>query len=147
MELNRLRALVIAGALALAGGGASGVLVAQQGQSIAGFSRDAAATELGWEQKFRAIPEPDRVKANMKLLSAEPHHISSPYQKKNSEWLLQQFKSYGLDAKIEEFQVLFPTPVDRKVELVSPGPLRSEAEGACRSRRSDLGPDGPAAHL
>lgn len=122
MPLTTSRALAILGAVVLAaGGGASAVLVAQQGPGLSGFTRADAATELGWEQKFRAIPEPDRVKANMKQLAAEPHHIGSPYQKQDSEWLLNQFKSYGLDAHIEEFEVLFPTPIDRKVELVSPG--------------------------
>jgi N-acetylated-alpha-linked acidic dipeptidase len=109
------------GAVVLGAGGAPAILTAQQGAALAGFSRADAAAELGWEQKFRAIPEPDRIKANMQRLSAEPHHIGSPYQKQNAEWLLEQFKSFGLDAHIEQFEVLFPTPIDRKVELVSPG--------------------------
>ncbi len=121
MQRTRPSAFAVLGAVVLVAGGASAVLIAQQGPALPGFARADAATELAWEQKFRAIPEPDRVKANMKQLSAEPHHIGSPYQKQNSEWLLKQFKSFGLDAHIEEFQVLFPTPLDRKVELVSPG--------------------------
>jgi N-acetylated-alpha-linked acidic dipeptidase len=120
VQKNRTRALGVLSVVALVAGGAS-ALIAQEGPALAGFSRADAAAELGWEQKFRAIPDPERVKANMKQLSAEPHHIGSPYQKQNSEWLLKQFTSYGLDAHIEEFEVLFPTPVERKVELVSPG--------------------------
>jgi N-acetylated-alpha-linked acidic dipeptidase len=100
--------------------GAAAVLGAQQGPPITGFSRADVSTERAWEEKFRAIPDPDHVKANMKQLSAEPHNLGSPYQKKNSEWLLNQFKSFGFDATIEQFDVLFPTPIERKVELISP---------------------------
>ena len=45
----------------------------------------------------------------MQRLSAHPHHVGSPYDKDNAEWILQQFKSYGLDAQMENFDVLFPT--------------------------------------
>ncbi|MGH2569500.1 MAG: transferrin receptor-like dimerization domain-containing protein, partial [Bacteroidota bacterium] len=56
----------------------------------------------------------------MKRLSARPHHLGSPYDKDNAEWLLATFKSWGLDAKLETFDVLFPSPKERVVELVEP---------------------------
>jgi hypothetical protein len=55
-----------------------------------------------------------------------PHHVGSPYDKDNAEWLLAQLKSFGLDAKIEQFEALFPTPKSRKLELL--GPTRFEAK-------------------
>jgi N-acetylated-alpha-linked acidic dipeptidase len=36
----------------------------------------------------------------------------------NAEWLAAQLKSYGLDAQIEEFDALFPTPKLRVLELL-----------------------------
>jgi N-acetylated-alpha-linked acidic dipeptidase len=125
LQPKTTRVLALLGAAALCAAGAPIGLTAQQGAvpervALDGFSHADAAAELGWEQKFRAIPDPERIRANMKQLSAEPHHIGSPYQKQNSEWILNQFKSFGLDAHIEEFQVLFPTPIDRKVELTAP---------------------------
>ena len=54
----------------------------------------------------------------MKRLTARPHHVGSPYDKDNAEWMLAQLKSYGLDAKIEVFDTLFPTPKSRKLELL-----------------------------
>jgi N-acetylated-alpha-linked acidic dipeptidase len=56
----------------------------------------------------------------MKRLSARPHHVGSPYDKENAEWILSQFKEWGLNAHIETFHVLFPTPQERRVELVEP---------------------------
>jgi N-acetylated-alpha-linked acidic dipeptidase len=88
--------------------------------TLLGFSPEASKSELAWEAKMKAIPNPARMRENMKLLSARPHHVGSPYDKQNAEWLRDQFKSYGWQASIEEFDVLFPTPKERVVELIEP---------------------------
>ncbi|HEV7706234.1 MAG TPA: PA domain-containing protein, partial [Gemmatimonadaceae bacterium] len=88
--------------------------------TLLGFSDASSKTERDWEEKFKAIPQPANMRAAMQRLSARPHHVGSPYDKDNAEWILAQFKSYGLDAHIESFDVLFPTPIDRAVELVAP---------------------------
>jgi N-acetylated-alpha-linked acidic dipeptidase len=80
------------------------------------------------EARLRSIPDPARIKENMRRLSARPHHVGSPYDKDNAEWLLARFKEYGWDAKIEEFETLFPTPKERLVEMVSPKPFRLKLE-------------------
>ena len=85
---------------------------------LRGYTAEHSAAEVQWEQKFRALPDPARIRENMKRLSARPHHVGSPYDKDNAEWLLAQFKSYGLDAKIEVMEALFPTPKSRKLELL-----------------------------
>lgn len=92
----------------------------QEHASLSGFFGNSATAEQSWEQKFRAIPSPDNMKQYMQLLAARPHHVGSPYDKQNSEWLLAQFKKWGWDAHIETFQVLFPTPKERVLELVEP---------------------------
>jgi N-acetylated-alpha-linked acidic dipeptidase len=66
------------------------------------------------------MPDAARMRAAMQRLSARPHHVGSTYDKENAEWILNEFKSYGWDAHIENFDVLFPTPVERVVELVAP---------------------------
>jgi N-acetylated-alpha-linked acidic dipeptidase len=83
-----------------------------------GYSHAASETEKQWEEKFRAMPMPDNVRENMRRLSARPHHVGSPYDKDNAEWMLAKFKEWGFDAQIENFYVLFPTPKERLVELV-----------------------------
>ncbi len=85
-----------------------------------GFSSPHARTEREWESKFRALPDPQRQRQYMQLLSARPHHVGSAYDKQNAEWILSRFKEWGLDAKIETFKVLFPTPKRRLVELLEP---------------------------
>ncbi len=87
---------------------------------LRGYTSEHAAAETQWEGKFRAMPDPARLRENMRRLTARPHHVGSPYDKDNAEWLLAQLKSYGLDAKIEVFDTLFPTPKLRKLELLGP---------------------------
>ena len=90
-------------------------------QPLYGFSGQSSQSERQWEEKLRAIPSPENMRAYMKLLSAHPHHVGSPYDKQNAEWILGKFKEFGLDAHIEQFEVLFPTPKERRVELVEGG--------------------------
>ena len=79
---------------------------AQAGISIRGFSAMEAKTELAWEQKMLPIPRPDLMHAYQAELASAPHHVGSPKDRANAEWLLAKFKSFGLQASIEEFQVL-----------------------------------------
>ena len=87
---------------------------------LAGFSDAAARVEREWEAKFRAIPDPARLRADVQRLSARPHAVGSAYDKDNAEWILAQFKAAGLDAHIETFDVLFPTPIERRLEMTAP---------------------------
>jgi len=87
---------------------------------IRGFTVESSRAERDLERRFRDLPRTDSLRSYMKRLSARPQHLGSPYGKDNSEWLLRLFRSWGLDANIEEFEVLFPTPKSRQLELVTP---------------------------
>ena len=93
--------------------------------NLRGFTAESSRAERDWESKFRALPEPSRMREEMQRLSAHPHHVGSPYDKANAEWIRDQFQSYGWDAHIESFDVLFPTPKERVVELVAPTAFRA----------------------
>src|SRR5436309_2370383 len=91
-------------------------------QPLFGYSAESSRTERQWEEKLRAIPSPENLRAYMQRLSSRPHHVGSPYDKDNAEWIAAKFKEFGLDTHIEQFDVLFPTPKERAVELVEGGP-------------------------
>ena len=95
---------------------------------LRGFTTASARVEREWEAKFRALPEPARMREAMRRLSLRPHHVGSPYGKDNAEWLRAQYQSYGFDATIERFDVLFPTPVSRVLELVAPTRFMAKLE-------------------
>ncbi|MDP9338746.1 MAG: M28 family peptidase [Acidobacteriota bacterium] len=91
-------------------------------QALAGYSAESSRAERQWEEKFREIPSPENLRTYMQRLSARPHHVGSPYDKENAEWIAAKFKEFGLDTHIEQFDVLFPTPKERLLELVEGGP-------------------------
>lgn len=87
---------------------------------ILGYTQEHAAAEHAAESTFDASMNAAEMKAWLRRLSARPHHLGSPYDKANAAWLVAQFQSWGWDAKLETFQVLFSTPKERKLELLSP---------------------------
>ena len=95
---------------------------------LRGFTAASSRVQREWEEKFKAIPEPSRMRESMRRLAARPHHVGSVYGKDNAEWLRDQFRSYGWQADIERFDVLFPTPKERVVELVAPTKFRASLQ-------------------
>jgi len=88
----------------------------------------AAQNAPGWDAKFRAIPDAKNIGEYMKRMSARPHHLGSAYDKDNAEWILSKFKEWGWDAKMETYDVLFPTPTERLVEMIAPTPFKLKLE-------------------
>ena len=93
-----------------------------------GFSADSARAERDWESKFRALPSPANMRSYMQRISARPHHVGTEYDRANAEWILSLFQQWGWDAHIENFDVLFPTPKERLVELVAPTHFKATLE-------------------
>jgi N-acetylated-alpha-linked acidic dipeptidase len=91
-------------------------------QSLLGYSSESSRAERQWEEKLRAIPSPENLRAYMQHLAARPHNVGTAYDKENAEWIAAKFKEFGLVTHIEEFDVLYPTPKERAVELVDGGP-------------------------
>ncbi len=88
--------------------------------SLAGYSAAAGQAERAWESKMRALPQASNLREYVRRLSARPHNVGSPYDKDNAEWILAKFKGFGLDAHIESFDCLFPTPKARVLEMIEP---------------------------
>ncbi len=95
---------------------------------LRGFFPQSIQAQRDLETRFKSMPDPAHMRDAMQRLSARPHHVGSAYDKDNAEWILAQFKSYGWDAHIENFDVLFPTPVERVVELVAPANYKAKLQ-------------------
>lgn len=87
---------------------------------LAGFSGENSRAERQWEQRFRSAISTENIGDYVKLLSARSHNVGSAYDKHNQEWLAAKFKEWGWDVRVESFQILFPTPKERVVEMVEP---------------------------
>lgn len=99
----------------------SSVLFAQnQNKNLMGFSAENSSKQADLEGKFDSYLKRENLREWMKRLSARPHHVGSPYGKENAEFMLSLFKSWGFDAQIEQFDVLFPTPKTRVLAMLAP---------------------------
>jgi N-acetylated-alpha-linked acidic dipeptidase len=90
------------------------------GQGMLGFTANGASQERQLEQKFNALLSASEMRDWLKRMSSEPNQVGSPHDKVNAEWMLAQFKQWGWDAHIEQFDVLYPTPRQELVEMVAP---------------------------
>ena len=91
-----------------------------QNKKIMGFNEKNVDGQLSLESQFDKNLSAENIGETMKILSAKPHHISSPGSKANAEYILDLYKKMGWDAQIETFHVLFPTPKTRELEMISP---------------------------
>src|SRR5262249_4550459 len=91
-----------------------------QTKDYSGFTASSAQIQKQWEARYDSQLHASDVDQFIKVLSAHPHHVGSPGDRDNANWILQQFKSWGFDARIDTFYVLFPTPKFRLLEAVSP---------------------------
>jgi len=93
--------------------------------ALLGFTPTSADVERLLESKFDAALSPEAIDARLKTLSAAPNNVGSPHDKANAEFVLAQLKSWGWDARIETFQVLYPTPLHESLDLLGPTPFKA----------------------
>jgi N-acetylated-alpha-linked acidic dipeptidase len=96
--------------------------------SIRGFDPASQAQEIRWEQQARAIPDAARIGEFIKRFSNQPHLAGTPQSKQTAEGILAQLREFGLDAHIEQFEALLPTPKIRVLEITAPVKLRLKLE-------------------
>ena len=72
---------------------------------------------LKQEKIFDAQLSATRVGENIKLLSSLPHHVGSAGGKMVASEIAKVFTAAGWDTKIETYQLMFPTPITRTLEM------------------------------
>ena len=116
--LKRYTLLLAAGLLA--GLPAPAQTTPTEPKPLLGFSAASAAAQYELEARFDAQLKADNLRQWMKRMAARPHHVGSPYDKDNAEFMAGLFRSWGYDTRIDVSYVLFPTPKLRVLELVAP---------------------------
>jgi N-acetylated-alpha-linked acidic dipeptidase len=96
--------------------------------SIRGFDAASQAQEISWEQQARAIPDADRIGEFIKRYSSQPHLAGTPQSKQTAEGILAELRKFGLEAQIEQFESVLPTPKTRLVEMTAPSKVRLKLE-------------------
>src|SRR5580700_4683446 len=96
--------------------------------SLRGFDPASQKQEIDFEQQARAIPDAARVGEFIRQYSDHPHLAGTPQSKQTAEGILAQLREFGLDAHIEQFESLLPTPRTRLLEMTAPAKLRLKLE-------------------
>ena len=97
-------------------------------QKLMGFTDANAAKESDWEKQYDTQLNPQDQDTWMKFLSSHPHHVGSPQDKANAEYIANLFRQWGYQTEISTYYVLFPTPKTRLLELLSPKPFKAKLE-------------------
>jgi N-acetylated-alpha-linked acidic dipeptidase len=117
-------------------------LAQAQQKNITGFTNASSAQEIKTEQSFDQSLSAPHIGETIKELSAFPHHLGSAGSKAVAEKILQKYKSYGLNAHIETYNVLFPTPKTRVLELTGPTKYTALLKEAALAEDATSGQDG-----
>ena len=112
--------------LVLSGVAAAGLVPfagAQPPTPARGFLPGQWAEQREIEERFRSVPDPERLREYLEFMSEEPHIAGfGDGSLRVAQYALEKFRSFGLDAEIEETEALMPLPVERQVEVLGPEP-------------------------
>lgn len=120
-------------------------LSAQTGSSTS-FGETLSNGQIQREKAFDEMLRADNIRELMKRLAARPQHLGSPYRKENAEFIRAKFQEWGFDARIETFDVLFPTPKVRILEMEEPVFFRASLDfsslenGPAQAKREEILP-------
>ncbi len=114
----RLAAIMAAGLLgaALAARGD-----APAGESMLGYSDAHALDERALERRFDADLTVAELREWLQAMASAPNPGGSPHDRANAEFMRRKFREWGWEARIETFQVLYPTPKREVLQLIAPG--------------------------
>ena len=137
-----IRSLFVFASCALLSATMAWSAAAPDAPAMLGYLPADAAAQRSLEQKFDAQLNASELRDWLKLLAAEANHVGAPHNKANAEFVQQQMRSWGWDAQIEIFNVLYPTLKQHSLELLAPTHFvaslkESAVEGDATSARTD----------
>ena len=86
-------------------------------EPMPGFTVDQAQAQRIRETTFDAAIDPRDQLTWLRRLSAHPHHVGSAYGLENARYMRDLYASFGFEARIETYNVLFATPKTRRLEM------------------------------
>jgi len=101
---------------------------AQTSSPLRGFSRVSSARELELERAFTQMPSAKVAEADFDVMTAEPHHVGSPYEIHLADYVADTMASFGLEVARYEYSVLVPWPGARRIDVLQPDPMSLAVE-------------------
>ncbi|MBT8146346.1 MAG: M28 family peptidase [Gammaproteobacteria bacterium] len=96
----------------------SGLANAQS--SLLGFNEISAAAQLELEADYDSRISASDLEEWVRVLSRDPHHVGSEAGRAVVDYVAARFEEWGYDVEIAEYEILFPSPLTRELQLVSP---------------------------
>ena len=103
-------------------------VTAVAGDPLVGRTQAEAERARQLEAQFDSHLDPGNLRTWMERMAARPHPVGSEWSRANAEFMRDLFRSWGLEAELATYEVLFPTPKVRRLELVSPSRFRAGLE-------------------
>src|SRR4249920_1649891 len=88
-----------------------------QSNHILGFNDTSASAELMKEKAFDDLISRENIGLTIRELSSVPHNLGSAGSKEVAEKIQQKFLEYGYETHMDVYQVLFPEPKIRVLEM------------------------------
>ena len=87
---------------------------------LLGFDETTSTIQHRLETEFDSYIDRAEMDEWLREFSSEAHHVGSPKGKKNADALAALFRSWNYAVEIAEYQILFPEPLTRELELLYP---------------------------
>jgi N-acetylated-alpha-linked acidic dipeptidase len=97
-------------------------------KKLSGFFPANTQKQLDYEKQFDAMISTSNQDVWMKFLTSRPHHIGSEQGKANAEYMAGFFRQWGYETELARYDVLFPTPKSRSLELLGDKPYKAKLE-------------------
>ena len=91
-----------------------------QTKTLSGFPETAVRQQLELETTFDGYLRAANIDSGIRFMSSHPHHVGSPWDKTNADYIYNKLKGWGYNTRIETFYVPFPTPKERLLEMTGP---------------------------
>ena len=92
----------------------------EDSRDLLGFSPVGKVNQLHIESQFDDLLQAEQIGQWIRRLSSRPHHVGSTYGKENAKFIASLFRSWGYKTRLDKYQVLFPTPRIRLLEMLEP---------------------------
>ncbi|MBB3780715.1 N-acetylated-alpha-linked acidic dipeptidase [Xanthomonas campestris] len=95
---------------------------AAQPVALPGYDTAAAQAQRALEARFDSGLKDADYRGWLKQWASAPNHVGAPHNLENARDLQNRLRGYGWDARIETFEVLWPSPRSSQLELLGPKP-------------------------
>ena len=125
--------------LLLTGAALSALCATASGEErLMGFTPESTSRQRAVEERFLAIPSPERMREWHRHFTAEPHPAGSEQNNLYAEHIAQQWREQGLeDVTLHRYDVLNTAPREVLLEMLEPVPYRA----ALREAAYEVDPD------